>query len=130
MIGDHARQRARRFLGILLGTLAVQLCASAAPWPQFRGPTGLGFTSETNLPLSWSGKTGENVLWQSPLVGQGHASPIVWGDAVFLCTVRWPSNSLSGESVIPEHHVTCYQVADGKLFLAGLKQLHCVGKRR
>jgi len=115
MLDDCTRLTARRFLGIVLAICAGLIGAPAAHWPQFRGPTGLGFTSETNLPLSWSAKTGENVLWQSPLVGQGHASPIVWGDAVFLCTVRWPSNSLPRESVIPEHHVTCYQTTDGKI---------------
>lgn len=88
---------------------------SAAHWPQFRGPTGLGYTVETNLPLSWNGKTGDNVLWQSPLKGQGHASPIVWGNTVFVCTVQWPSNTVTRESVIPEHHVTCYQAGDGKV---------------
>jgi outer membrane protein assembly factor BamB len=90
-------------------------CDASEQWPQFRGPTGLGYTDETNLPLTWSAKTGENVLWQSPLKGQGHASPIVWGDLVFVCTVLWPSNVTSRELTMPDHHVTCYQVADGKL---------------
>ena len=53
-------------------------------------------------------------LWKSPLCGAGHASPIVWGDAVFVCTVQWPGNGEPQESVIPDHHVTCYRVADGK----------------
>ena len=88
--------------------------AEAAQWPQFRGPTGLGYTEETNLPLTWNGKTGENVLWKSPLVGQGHASPIVWGEGVIVCTVQWPAGEKTREQVMPEHHVTCYQVTDGK----------------
>jgi outer membrane protein assembly factor BamB len=94
--------------------LAVLPVAHAAQWPQFRGPTGLGYTDETNLPTTWNGKTGENVLWQSPLIGQGHASPVVWGDAVFICTVQWPSNVASREMVMPEHHVVCYRVTDGQ----------------
>ena len=57
---------------------------SAADWPQFRGPTGLGFTVEKNLPLKWGGKDNANFLWQSPLIGQGHASPVVWGEAIFV----------------------------------------------
>jgi hypothetical protein len=32
------------------------LSAFAADWPQFRGPTGLGFTDEKDLPLKWGGK--------------------------------------------------------------------------
>ena len=89
------------------------MSAPAAEWSQFRGPTGLGYTDATNLPLTWNGKTGQNVLWKTPLAGQGHSSPIAWGGSVVLCTVRWPSNSLSREAVIPEHHVTCYKAADG-----------------
>ena len=84
-------------------------------WPQFRGPTGLGTTEEKDLPLKWGGPRRENVLWQSSLVGQGHASPVVWGDSVFVCTVRWPASVTVRERVIPEHHVLCYQAATGKL---------------
>src|SRR5580658_8262740 len=83
-------------------------------WPAFRGPTGLGYTDEKNLPLNWDAKDGKNVLWKSPLIGQGHASPIVWGDKVFVCTALWGKN-VTREAVIPEQHVLCYQVADGKL---------------
>ena len=88
--------------------------AAAAPWPQFRGPTGLGYTEETHLPLTWNGQTGENVLWKAPLVGQGHASPVVWGESVIVCTVQWPAGETARDRVMPEHHVVCYQVSDGK----------------
>src|SRR5438132_11529937 len=76
----------------------------AANWPQFRGPTGLGYTEDKELPLKWGGPQNENVLWKSPLKGQGHASPIVWGESVFVCTAYWPSNT-AREKVVPEHHV-------------------------
>ena len=59
----------------------------AGDWPQWRGPTGVGYTDETGLPLSWDGKTGENVLWKASLKGTtGHSSPVVWGDRVFITT--------------------------------------------
>jgi outer membrane protein assembly factor BamB len=84
-------------------------------WQQFRGPTGLGYSEETNLPLRWGGSNHENVLWTSALHGAGHASPIIWGEAVFVCTVRWPGSGEADESVMPEHHVACYRLTDGKL---------------
>ncbi len=87
----------------------------AGNWPQFRGPTGLGYTEEQNLPLTWGGPKNENVLWKAPLTGQGHASPSIWGDAVFVCTAQWPSNTTAREKVIPEHHVLCYRATDGRL---------------
>jgi outer membrane protein assembly factor BamB len=115
MPSSRPRTSSAWLLGILVAIVAGMSPATAAQWPQFRGPSGLGYSDSTNLPLTWNGGTGENLLWQSPLVGEGHASPIVWEDAVFLCTVRWPSNTLSRELVVPEHHVTSYRVADGKL---------------
>ena len=94
--------------------LILATTATADDWPQFRGPTGLGITPEKNLPLTWDGGKGENILWKSPLVGEGHASPIVWKDRVYITTVRWPGGKPEA-AVMPEHHVLCYGAADGKL---------------
>jgi len=84
-------------------------------WPGFRGPTGLGYTREKDLPLTWGGPQRENVLWDAPLVGEGHASPIVWGESVIVCTALWPPGSGDREKIIPEHHVTSYRVSDGRI---------------
>jgi outer membrane protein assembly factor BamB len=83
-------------------------------WPRFRGPTGLGYTVEQNLPVEWGGPQGKNVVWKSALKGEGHASPVVWGDAVFVATAYWPPTVTNREETIPEHHITCYQASDGK----------------
>jgi len=68
----------RALLRAALG-LAYLLAAAARAgddnWPRFRGRTGPGYTTEKNLPITWGGKDNENVLWKSPLVGQGHACP-------------------------------------------------------
>ena len=95
-----------------IGLLCIS--AFAADWPQFRGPTGLGLTDEKELPLKWGAKEKENVRWQVPLKGQGHARPIVSGDAVFVCTVEWPTNSGAREKTMPAHHVVRYRAMDGK----------------
>ena len=88
--------------------------AQAEEWPQFRGPTGMGVTADKTLPVQWGGEKGENVAWKAPFVGEGHASPVVWGDRVFITTVRWAGGK-PDPAVIPEHHVLCYQASDGKL---------------
>ena len=104
-------------------TLSFAICmilflpsgALAEQWEQFRGPTGLGFTQSSNLPIRWGGEDNqENVLWRSPLFGEGHASPIVSGGRVVVCTVRWPDSVQERAKVIPEHHVLCYSAANGK----------------
>ncbi len=115
MLNRYARCVAAPALLSSVLCLASLPCAGSSQWPQFRGPTGLGYTDETNLPLTWNAKTGENVLWQTPLPGQGHASPIVWDGFVFVCTVQWPASATVRESVIPDQHVTCYRAADGKM---------------
>lgn len=37
-------------------------------------------------PVRWNAQTGENVLWKLPIPGLSVASPIVWGDRVFVVT--------------------------------------------
>jgi outer membrane protein assembly factor BamB len=68
-------------LMICLGCVVGQE-SKAADWPQFRGPTGDGVTTETTLPLTWDDK--ENRVWRTKLPGPGSSSPVVSGDKVFL----------------------------------------------
>ena len=56
----------------------------AEDWPQFRGPTGQGHSSERGLPLEWS--ESRNVLWKVPIPGLGWSSPAVAGGRVWLTT--------------------------------------------
>src|SRR5262249_12182570 len=102
-----------RTLTPLVVLLALGSHVAAGDWPCFRGPNGLAFSDENDLPHTWNGRGGENVLWKAPLRGQGQSSPIVWRDRVFVATVNWPGGK-SVKEEYPEHHVTCYAVADGK----------------
>jgi outer membrane protein assembly factor BamB len=96
---------------LIIAAMLVGAGARAENWPGFRGPTGLGYSTENGLPLKWGGKDRQNVLWSAELNGEGHASPIVWGDRVFTCTVKWPGER--DAKVMPAHHVTCYRATDG-----------------
>ncbi len=53
-------------------------------WPRFRGPGGLGISAYTNVPANWNGKTGEGILWKTPVPLPGKNSPVVWGNRIFL----------------------------------------------
>jgi len=57
--------RAPRRPIVLLCTLAMAAVASGAAgdWARFRGPQGLGVSTDTSLPVSWSGE--ENVVWKT-----------------------------------------------------------------
>jgi outer membrane protein assembly factor BamB len=66
----------------LLFLAALTAPALGGNWPQWRGPTGDGVSTETGLPLEWSESKG--VLWKCPLPGEGDSTPAVWGGAVFV----------------------------------------------
>jgi len=101
---------------LAMAALGVSNLGLAGNWPGWRGPTGVGSTDETNLPLTWDGKKGENIVWKVPLKGTtGHSSPIVWGDRVFITTAARQNREQESAKEVPEHHLACYQVSDGKL---------------
>jgi outer membrane protein assembly factor BamB len=110
----------------------VEMAPSAENWSQWRGPLLNGSTAETNLPSTWS-KT-ENVAWVTPLPGKSGATPIVWGNSVFVpspdpekklqffCinrdsgTVRWKREVGSGDREIGKNNMaSCSAVTDGTL---------------
>ncbi len=72
-----------RTTAVLLSLVAV-LSAPAGNWPQWRGPNGDGISPETNVPVKWSAT--ESIIWRTPIPGEGHSSPVVWEDSVFLTT--------------------------------------------
>ncbi|HEX5069761.1 MAG TPA: PQQ-binding-like beta-propeller repeat protein [Vicinamibacterales bacterium] len=55
-------------------------------WPSFRGLQAAGIAEGQNLPDTWDGKAGTNILWHTAIPGLGHSSPIVWGSTIFVST--------------------------------------------
>jgi outer membrane protein assembly factor BamB len=93
---------------IAAACVGIGLAARASDWPQWRGPTGLSYCDETDLPLTWGGKNNENIVWKVdlPKSNNPYSSPIVWRGKVFITITR---------DKPVEHHVICYQASDGKL---------------
>lgn len=77
----------------LFGSATVSPAHAVANWPQYRGPSASGVDDSTALPTTWNVTTGENIRWQTPIPGLAHASPIVWGDRVFVATAVKPGKS-------------------------------------
>jgi outer membrane protein assembly factor BamB len=63
----------------LAGGLSAQ---SAGNWPQWRGPSLDGVSTEKGLPTTWSAT--ENVAWRLPLPAFSGSTPIIWDDLIFL----------------------------------------------
>jgi outer membrane protein assembly factor BamB len=74
-------------LRLFVASLAIGLgvCASADDeWPQFRGPGGQGHSAAKGLPIRWSET--ENIVWKAALPGEGHSSPVISGNQIWVTT--------------------------------------------
>jgi outer membrane protein assembly factor BamB len=85
------RNAVTRRIGAVASILGVGLVASAlaAPdqaaerfWPQWRGPFATGVSKAANPPAEWSET--KNIRWKVEIPGRGSASPVVWGDRIFV----------------------------------------------
>ncbi|MBY0493724.1 MAG: PQQ-binding-like beta-propeller repeat protein [Cyanobacteria bacterium] len=66
-------------LAALLAMSAITV--SASDWPEWRGPSRDGRSTETNLPSKWSPK-GENLAWRIPIGSR--SSPVAFGNRLYL----------------------------------------------
>jgi outer membrane protein assembly factor BamB len=93
----------RCYLICLLGLLSIPSASTLAQeWTRFRGPNGLGLSPATNLPAKW---TEADYHWKTALPGQGHSSPVLWGDKIFL---------MSADAATATRFVLCLSAADGR----------------
>jgi outer membrane protein assembly factor BamB len=69
------------FATLCVCTLAWSVTAQPF-WPQFRGPTGQGISTNATPPVTFRKS---DAIWVSELP-PGHSSPSVWGNRIFLST--------------------------------------------
>ena len=119
--------RTRTLLAVAwLGCCLIAVDALGDDWPSWRGPTGQGRCSETELPIEWSTTT--NIRWKVPLPDAGNGSPIVCGDRVFITQASektlWPpqrdpkipkGTSGGGAAVAEKRSLMCFDRTNGKL---------------
>src|SRR5215203_5752229 len=75
----------RLTLSIFCLCLAVS-AARAQNWPQFRGAGASGVAEGKPAPVKWDAEKSVGLRWKTPIPGLSHASPVVWGDKVFVVT--------------------------------------------
>jgi len=73
-------------------------------FPNFRGFGGNGNAYQKNIPTSWDGATGQNILWKAAIPLHGYNSPIIWGDKIFVAGAN-----------ATKREVYCYDRHNGKL---------------
>jgi len=91
-----------KLLPAIAAAFALSLAARAENWPQWRGPAFNGSSTETGLPETW---TKETVKWTAKLPGPSGATPVVWGDRIFVSSPDADKNLL----------LLCYNRQDGSL---------------
>ncbi len=74
----------RRLAIFVMAFLVTVHSSFATDWSQFRGPTGMGVSDETQLPVKWSDS--QNIYWKTALPGAGASSPIVFAKRIYLTT--------------------------------------------
>jgi outer membrane protein assembly factor BamB len=74
---------------LLINAACGAVAESTHNWPQFRGPNSSG-VSDDSAPVTWNVESGENIRWQTPIPGLGHASPIIWDDKIYITTAVKP----------------------------------------
>jgi outer membrane protein assembly factor BamB len=90
--------------GLLLRSAALLLMLAvgtafvgADSWPEWRGPSRDGRSTETNLPSAWSPK-GENLAWRIPIGAR--SAPVAFRDRVYVLTVTAGSVDTTQERLV------------------------------
>jgi outer membrane protein assembly factor BamB len=96
-----------RFHALALGLMLAGTC-TGNDWPQFRGPSGDGISTATNVPIEWS--AGENIMWKTAIPGNGWSSPILVGGRLYVTTATEGADS--GNVSL---RAVCLDAADGQI---------------
>ena len=66
--------------------MAVAPRGTARPWPSFRGTGAAGAADGQGAIVEWDAATGKNIRWKTPIPGISTASPVIWGNRVYIAT--------------------------------------------
>ncbi len=97
-----ATRRAAIAALVVTGSMAT---AGAANWPEWRGPSRDGHSTETNLPSAWS-PAGENLAWRIPIGSR--SSPVVFGNRIYL-------NTPTGDPTTTQERLVALDAETGKI---------------
>lgn len=110
-------------------------------WSHWRGPLGTGVSPDGDPPIHWSEE--RNVRFKVPIQGDGLASPVVWGDRVFVLSAEvldpdtYARNKSAAEDVVERGEwpprvapvrarflVTAYSTHDGAVLWRRIAREH------
>jgi outer membrane protein assembly factor BamB len=76
---------------VLACLLSSTFSATAADWPQWRGPQRDGISAETRLLKEWP-KDGPKLLWHAEDIGFGYSTPAVVGERLYILSNEGAEN--------------------------------------
>ena len=82
----------------------VKPSTASLNWPEFRGPTGDGYSLDADLPTDFSDP--DIVRWKTPISGKGWSSPVIWDDQIWLTTATADGKTMSA---------ICVELESGKI---------------
>ncbi|MCB1225082.1 MAG: PQQ-binding-like beta-propeller repeat protein [Verrucomicrobiales bacterium] len=116
--------RCTRLLTFFLPALALAPLTVPAQtplfWPDKNGPNLDGTVPAADaerIPQTWNLESGENILWRTPLEGEGHSTPVIGGDLIWF-TAASPDGKkqwvygLERETGAVRHHVLLFENAE------------------
>jgi len=90
------------------GSSVVAPAAEPPDWSRFRGPNGSGISNATKVPTEFG--PDKNLLWKLPLP-QGHSSPILFRDRIYLTALRPPTGLRAAPSIVEGRNDTLVTIA-------------------
>lgn len=118
MTSTLTRTLARSLALTLAGASAVAAAGAAKPtnWPQAAGPNGTWSVEGKDVPTHWSVTRNENIVWRTALPEEGQSGISVWGDKLFLTTMK-PMEPYTGTHAPQGHDVVgyCLDSRNGKI---------------
>jgi outer membrane protein assembly factor BamB len=100
---NHFRMMNRKqFLFAVVSLFLLSTSIHAQEWTRFRGPNGAGVSNAKTVPVNFAEG---DFNWRVKLPGEGHSSPVIWGNRIFLT---------SAEASAGKWHVLCLNAADGR----------------
>ena len=88
-------------LAIFIAGVVFTSTVVAQEWTRFRGPNGTGVSPAKGIPSEFKLADAD---WRVALKGEGHSSPVLWGERIFV--TGYASNS--GAT-----HLQCLKAGDG-----------------
>jgi hypothetical protein len=129
---NHNNKSAAFF--IMLIWLAINSCLSAQTdskqvnWPAFRGLNASGIAEGTALPTDWDAASSKNILWKTPIPGDGKIYiPAEDGDVYVI--KAGPKYELLAKNSMGEVCMASLAISEGVLYIRTQAPLFAVSKK-